>query len=229
MRKDKAGCDGKTCMLCQWAVKEWKPAIELQHKNYLLKKGELLFREGEPVDGIYFVYDGLVKVHKHWGDDKELIVRFARKGDIVGHRGLGTKQAVYPVSATAMGPTQVCFVDMAFFTASLKVNQSFLYELLLFFADELQTAEKQMRNLAHMPVKARLANAFLLLENQFGYNKEGFIDIELNKQDLAYYIGATYETTFRVLNELIEDRLIAVAGKYYTILNTPKLILLVDS
>ncbi|GEP89821.1 cAMP-binding domain of CRP or a regulatory subunit of cAMP-dependent protein kinases [Chitinophaga terrae (ex Kim and Jung 2007)] len=223
MKKDKEGCDGNTCMLCRWAVKEWKPAIALQHKNYLLKKGELLFRENEPVNGIFFVYDGLVKVHKHWGDDKELIIRFARKGDIVGHRGMGTREAIYPVSATAMAPTQVCFVDMEFFTSSLKVNQGLLYELLLFFADELQTAEKQMRNLVHMPVKARLANAFLLLESQFGYNKEGFIDIELNKQDLASYIGATFETTFRVLNELIEARLIAIAGKYYTILNVPKL------
>lgn len=30
---------------------------------------------------------GFVKVHKHWGQ-REMIVRFAKEGDIVGHRGI---------------------------------------------------------------------------------------------------------------------------------------------
>jgi CRP/FNR family transcriptional regulator len=40
------------------------------------------------VAGVYFVYKGIVKVHKQWGD-KELIIRFANQGQIFGHRGLG--------------------------------------------------------------------------------------------------------------------------------------------
>ena len=37
----------------------------------------------------YFVYEGKVKVHKHWDEEKELIIRFAKEGDIFGHWGLG--------------------------------------------------------------------------------------------------------------------------------------------
>ena len=42
-----------------------------------------------------------------WSDDKELIIRFAANGAILGHRGLGSKM-VYTVSATALEPLVVC-------------------------------------------------------------------------------------------------------------------------
>jgi CRP/FNR family transcriptional regulator len=229
MKKDKAGCDGKTCLLCRLSLKEWAPAVALHRKNFVLQKGETLFMEGDKVNGIYFVYEGRMKVHKHWGTEKELIVRFAQKGDIVGHRGMGGPEQLYPVSATALEPVKVCFIEMDFFQSSLKINHDLLYELMLFYAQELQSSEKHMRNLAHMSVKGRMANALLLLQQKFGFNKDGFIDITLSKQDLASYIGATYETTFRILNELIEERLVAVSGKNYTILNDTKLLQLTAS
>ncbi|NLR61431.1 Crp/Fnr family transcriptional regulator [Chitinophaga polysaccharea] len=228
MKKDKQGCDGKTCLLCRLSLKEWAPAVALHRRNFILQKGEMLFKEGDPVAGIYFIHEGLMKVHKHWGPDKELIVRFAQKGDIIGHRGIGGLEQFYPVSATALAPVKVCFIEMDFFQASLKINHALLYELMLFYAQELQSSEKQMRNLAHMTVKGRIANALLLLQQKFGFNKDGFINIALSKQDLASYIGATYETTFRILNELIAERLVAVSGKNYTILNEAMLLRLTD-
>ncbi|WP_431215613.1 Crp/Fnr family transcriptional regulator [Puia sp. P3] len=126
--------------------------MEAQRKNLHFKKGEVIFREGEEVQGIYFVYDGTVKVHKKWGKEKELIIRFAQKGDIFGHRGLG-HDPHYPISATAITAIDVCYIGLDFFQTSLRVNQDLMYGLLLFFADELQESERKMRNLAHMQVK----------------------------------------------------------------------------
>ena len=99
--------------------------------------------------GMYFINTGLVKVHKHWNNDKELILRIAKNGDIVGHRGLGS-DTIYPVSGTALASTDVCYVDLDFFNSTLKVNPDFLYQLMMFFASELKESEKRMRNLAHM-------------------------------------------------------------------------------
>ncbi|NIG55513.1 Crp/Fnr family transcriptional regulator [Chitinophaga sp. Cy-1792] len=218
MRTDnKLSCDGQTCMLCRLSMPEWKTAVRLQVKNYRFKKNETIFREGDPVEGIYFVYDGIVKVHKHWGTDKDLIVRFAGKGEILGHRGIGSTENLYPVTATAMSPVTVCYVDMPFFEASLKVNHEFLYQLMRFYAQELQEAERYMHGLAHLPVKARLANALLLLHTKFGTTPEGFINLPLTKQDLSAYIGATYETTFRVLQDLIAAALVRSDGKLLAI------------
>ncbi len=44
--------------------------------------------------GIWFINRGKFKVHKQWGEDKELIVRLARDGDIVGHRGMGSDNVI---------------------------------------------------------------------------------------------------------------------------------------
>lgn len=221
MKKSKTDCDLKSCSFCKLCLKEWLPAIDANRETLHVKKGEAFIIEGEKVTGVYFVYDGAVKVHKKWGE-KELIVRFAKKGDIVGHRGLGN-DPLYPVSATAIEPSTVCFIEINFFLSSLRVNQDFLYQLMMFFAEELKLSEKKMRNLAHMPVKGRVALALLTLEEKFGVLPDGFIDLTLTKQDLASYTGATYETVFRVLNELSDDKLIKLSGKTIAVLDKQKL------
>lgn len=162
--------------------------------------------------GMYFINSGLVKVHKHWSSEKELILRLAKDGDIVGHRGLGN-DTVYPVSGTALKPTGVCFAYLEFFYSTLKVNPDFLYQLMTFFAAELKESEKRMPNLAHMTVKGRIANALLYLIQKLGTTDESHIDILLNRQDMASYTGTTYETLFRIMNELTEEKAIGVDGK----------------
>jgi CRP-like cAMP-binding protein len=223
MKPSKVACDLKSCFLCKLCLKEWLPAVASARKNFSVKRGDVIFNEGDPVTGVYFVYTGNVKVHKKWGDDKELIIRFVKNGSILGHRGLGGNLQ-YPVSATALEAGMVCFFDLAFFTSTLKVNHDLTYELLMFYADELQVSERKMRNLAHMSVKGRIGQALINLSKQFGYNADGFIDIELSRQDLASYIGATYETLFRVINELILDGTIAISGKQIKVLNSEKVL-----
>src|SRR5580698_3852318 len=114
-------CDLKSCFLCRFCISDWLPAIAANRKNLMVKKGQQLFGEGDEVTGIYFIYSGTVKVHKRWGSEKELILRFARAGDIVGQMGLG-KDNIYPVSATVIEAGLVCYVDMAFFESTLNIN-----------------------------------------------------------------------------------------------------------
>ncbi|SDM39497.1 Crp/Fnr family transcriptional regulator [Pedobacter antarcticus] len=224
MKKGKC-CDLKSCLMCSLVLPEWQIAINGHRKNFVVKKGEQIFKEGEPVAGVYFVYQGNIKVHKHWGD-KELILRFANSGKVFGHRGLGTHSSVYPISATAIEETSLCFIDLDFFITTLKVNHDFAFKLLLFYADELQESEKKMRNLALMPVKGRLAVALLNLKSQFGLDQSGYVDMELSKQDLAAFTGATYETVFRMTTELVKENLISLSGKRIMITNEDKLRLL---
>lgn len=222
MKKSKHDCDLNSCFFCTLCLRDWLPAIDTQRKTIHYKKGEIIFKEGEPVAGVYFVYKGIVKVHKQWGD-KELIIRFANQGQIFGHRGLGHNN-IYPVSGTAIEPTEACFIDIDFFNTTLKVNQEFLLNLMLFFADDLQESERRMRNLAHMPVRGRLAQALVALEEKFGKTEEGFINIRLSRQDIASYVGSTYETIFRLMNEFIEEGLIEVSGKDILIKDSNKLL-----
>jgi CRP-like cAMP-binding protein len=220
--KNNHNCDLESCLLCRLCLKDWLPAVAAHKQNISIKKGQHVFREGDPVKGIYFIYSGNVKVHKKWGEEKDLIIRFAKAGEILGHTGLGD-DSHYPVSATALEPAIVCYMEMDFFESTLHVNNSFTYKLMRFIANELQESEKRVRNLVHMPVKGRIAQAFITLRNQFGVNKDGFIDIELTRQDLSSFAGASYETLFKVINEFTEEKLIEISGKSIRITNEAKL------
>lgn len=215
-------CDLKSCLLCQLCLKDWLPAVAAHKQNISIKKGQHIFREGDPVKGIYFIYSGNVKVHKKWGEEKDLIIRFAKGGEILGHTGLGD-DSHYPVSATALEPVILCYMEMEFFESTLQVNNILTYKLMRFIANELQESEKRVRNLVHMPVKGRIAQAFITLRNQFGTTEDGFIAIDLTRQDLSSFAGASYETLFKVINEFTEEKLIGVSGKSIKINNEEKL------
>ncbi|HEY9000814.1 MAG TPA: Crp/Fnr family transcriptional regulator [Mucilaginibacter sp.] len=226
--KNNNGCDLKSCFMCRLCLKDWLPAIAAHKQNVSVKKGHAIFQEGEPVKGIYFLYSGNVKVHKKWDNEKDLIIRFAKAGEILGHTGLGD-DLNYLVSATALEPVVVCYIEMAFFESTLHVNNDLTYKLMRFMANELQESEKRVRNLVHMPVKGRIAQALINLKNQFGINTDGSIGIELTRQDLSSYAGASYETLFKVMNEFADEKLVEATGKNIRIINEPQLKKLTDT
>jgi len=212
MKKPKDNCDVKSCFLCKGCLPEWLPVVALARKNLRFKKGEVIFKEGEPVTGIYFLYEGSVKVHKQWGNEKELIIRFAVAGDIIGHRALGA-DSLYPVSATALEVVTVCFVETSFFMATLKINPELTFKLMMLYARELRETEQRMHDLVHLDMKGRIADSLLLLNKQFGLDGEGNINMILTRQDLASFAGTSYETIFRTMNELVNDKIILVKEK----------------
>ncbi|WP_285056722.1 Crp/Fnr family transcriptional regulator [Pedobacter ginsengisoli] len=226
MKECNNACDLNTCFLCKYCLPAWLPAIGVHRKNLEVKKGERIFNEGDPATGIFFIYKGTVKVHKRWDQDKDLIIRFAKTGDMLGHMGLGDG-LVFPVTATALEPLLLCHLDMSFFEVTLNVNTNFTYHLMRFFANELQESERRMRNLAHMSVKARISQAFLALKDQFGSDQNGLIGIEITKQDVSSFAGVSYETLFKVCQELTRLKIIELNGKSISILKPELLIQIV--
>ncbi|GAC1450751.1 MAG: helix-turn-helix domain-containing protein [Chitinophagaceae bacterium] len=194
----------------------------MKKRTLHFKKGEQIFREGEKVTGVYFMYSGAAKVHKHWAGQKELILRFTKTGDMLGHRGLAAGD-IYPVSATALEDSQVCFISNSFLETTLKADPAFTYRLMQFYAAELQKAEMRMRNLALMEVKGRIAEALLVLLEVYGTNKNKYISVPVTRQDIAAYAGTTYETVFKFLKTLTPAKIIQVSGKSIRINNAAKL------
>ncbi len=218
----KAICNLYDCFLCQHCMIEWRPLIGINKETRIVKKGKPVFNEDDDVEGIYFVYTGWVKIHKKWTHPKELIVRFAGPRDIIGHRGLGEKRN-YPVSATALEDAIVCFVSEEFLESCLRANPGLTYQLMQFYAAELQKADRRMRDLALMEVKGRIAGALLDMNAKFGTNRDGYISMPASRQDIASYAGTTYETLFKLFNELKKDKLISTSGKFIKIKNAVKL------
>ena len=218
----KESCNVTTCFLCSHCSSEWKELIAIKKTTLRFKKGEQLFKEGDKMKGVYLMYSGAVKVHKQWTNEKELILRFTKAGDLLGHRGLAAGD-VYPVSATALEDSSACFITTSFLETTLKMDPAFTYRLLQFYSVELQKAELRMRNLALMEVKGRIAEALLELLAVYGTDKNKYISVAVTRQDIAAYAGTTYETVFKMLRELIASKAISVNGKSIRINHTEKL------
>ncbi|TDX01209.1 Crp/Fnr family transcriptional regulator [Dinghuibacter silviterrae] len=214
-------CDLSSCFLCTHCIPEWKEVIALRKQTLSFKKGQPVFSEGEPVEGIFFVYSGSVKVHQQWGADKELILRFARAGDVLGYRGQAA--GVHPVTATPLEATQVCHIPQSLLEATFKANPSFLYQMMQLYAGELQEAERRMRHLALTEVRGRIADALLTIRGTFGEGPEGFVSIPITRQDIASYAGTSYETVFKLFTEWTGQGILDTSGKYIRILDDTKL------
>ncbi|MCD2426140.1 Crp/Fnr family transcriptional regulator [Niabella pedocola] len=223
MKKENGTTAVREQFLYRMCMPEWWPALDAHCHIIKYKKGAVIFEAGAPVKGIYFVVEGLLKVHKPWEQGKELIIRFAGPDDILGHRGLSTHAAVYPVSATALAPCILCFADMSFFRKTLMVNPQLLYAFMLFFADELQLSEQRMQELVHFPVRRRVAKAILQIQRKIGGATAAGPVVVISRQDLSAYIGATYETVYKMLQEFSEQGWIRTAGKELFLTDVPAL------
>jgi CRP/FNR family transcriptional regulator len=214
-------CDLSRCFLCTHCLPEWKEIIGLRKQTHAYKKGQPIFTEGDPVEGIFFVYEGSVKVHQQWGTDKELILKFAHTGDVLGYRGqAGTGgPGVYPVTATSLEATTACYIPQSFLEATFAANPRFLYRMMQLYADALRNAERRMRHLALTEVRGRIADAVLTIQETFGVDTGGYVKVPITRQDIASYAGTTYETVFKFFTEWTTQGLLDTSGKYLRVLD----------
>lgn len=205
-------CDLQNCFLCKHCLPSWKQLIAVKKTTGSYRRGNKIFVEGEQVRGIYFVNGGNVKISKNWGGNKDIIIRFVKGGDILGHRGF-VEELVYPVTATALEDSVVCFIENDLLESILQTNNSFTYHLMREYAKELQRAEKRMWDLAHREVKERIILALFEIAETFGTNGDGFIALPISRQDIAAYAGSSYETVFKLFSELSTKNILTTVGK----------------
>jgi CRP-like cAMP-binding protein len=205
-------CGLDRCFLCKHCLPSWKQLIAIKKTTRVFKRGKKIFTEGDPVTGIFFMNEGSVKISKNWGGNKDLIIRFAKGGDIVGHRGFGS-ELVYPVTATALEDSVVCFIENELLDSTLLTNTAFTYHFMQEYAKELQRAEKRMWDLVHREVRERIIMALFEIADAFGTMDNNFIAIPITRQDIAAYAGSSYETVFKLFSDLTAKSILTTVGK----------------
>ncbi|NNG11433.1 MAG: cyclic nucleotide-binding domain-containing protein, partial [Arenibacter sp.] len=75
----------------------------------IVKKGEAIFSEGEKLNGVFCVRDGVSKLSKLSPNGKDQIVKLATQGAVLGQRSVIAEETSN-LSAVAVKDMEVCFI-----------------------------------------------------------------------------------------------------------------------
>ncbi|HEY8689312.1 MAG TPA: Crp/Fnr family transcriptional regulator [Chitinophagaceae bacterium] len=211
-------CNNEKCFIRQGCFGEWLNKISSNKNQLWYKKGSYIFREGEPIYGIYFIQQGGVKVVTKSLHGREQIVRLAKEGQILGHRGVG--RTYYYFNSVALMDSLVCFVENELFYEACMNCPEFAVKLIFFYASELRRAELRVKYQAQMNIREKVAMAFTYSYELFGVNPDTrMLNISLSRQDIADIAGTTAEQVTRQLSDFESEKLIARNKREIILLN----------
>lgn len=186
------------------------------------KRGSSIYSEGDFAKGCYFLYSGILKVFKTGIEGKEQIIRFAKPGDLIGFRSV-LSQERFCTSAKVLEDAVVSFIPGTVLTKLIQENSNFALELMRITCTELGEANDYITDIAQKTVRERLAEILIHLEDSFGLNSEGRLNISLTREELANMVGTATESVIRLLSEFKSDKLIELNGRKIKILNSKAL------
>lgn len=192
-----------------------------------IKKGEPLFQEGEHVNGVYCVEDGVCKLTKLSANGKDQIVKLVKKGELLGQRSMISDEPAN-LSAVALEDMQVCFIPKEEVIGFFNSNNKFSMAVMRNICGDLREADDIMVKMAQKSVKERLAHALLHLEDNFGQAEDKSIRVTLSREEIASMIGTATESCIRLLSDFNKLGLIELSGKKIKILDRNKLLRLAE-
>ncbi len=186
------------------------------------KKGEVIFDEGENLKGIYCVRNGIAKLSKLSTNGKDQIIKFVSNGEVLGQRSVIAQEPTN-LRAVAVNDMNSCFIPKNIILDNLHSNSDFSLEMLHNLAHELKEADDVIVNISQKSVKQRIAETLLHLEESFGVDQEGFMVIQLSREDISNIVGTATESCIRMLSELKKEKLIATSGKRIQVTDVVKM------
>ena len=197
-------------------------ALQIESDFDLLKfkKNQNLYTEGSTPLGVFYLQEGEVLISKLASQGKEQVLTIiSEKGFLCCADLLLQKR--YNTSARAGKDSTVMFISKADFLEILSENKDVIHQIIVQLAEEVTSLEKLAVSLAYKPLRGRLADKLLSLENSKGNNSDR--TIQLSRRDLAGYTGTVKETVNRVLSEFQREEIISISEKQIIIKDKTRL------
>ncbi|HWQ90780.1 MAG TPA: Crp/Fnr family transcriptional regulator [Clostridia bacterium] len=187
-----------------------------------LDRGDYLFREGEPAQGVYVVQSGAINVHRVNAVGKEQVIRIFRTGESFAEATLATSGG-YPADAMAVDASQVLLVQKSGLLDLLKRQPELALRMLASMSLHLRSLVAQLEDMTLKDVETRLANWLIKRCPNPNSKAPAVVDLKTTKRVLAAELGTVSETFSRTLAKFRDQELIAVKGKTVTVLSPLRL------
>ncbi|WGD34254.1 Crp/Fnr family transcriptional regulator [Olleya sp. YS] len=178
----------------------------------VVKKGDIIFEEGDTLNGIYCVRDGVCKMSKLSENGKDQVVKLVVKGGMMGQRSLVSGETAN-LSAVAINDMQICFIPKQEILNDLQKNSNFSMDVLKKMAQDLRDADDTVVDMAQKTVKQRMAETLIYISKKFGQDANGFLNLTLSREDYASIVGTATESAIRILSLFKKEGLISTSGK----------------
>ena len=179
-------------------------ALRASMSETRLRRGEVLFHEGDEGDKLYIVTEGKVKLGRTSSDGRENLLAIQGPGQMFGELSLFDPG---PRSATVTAVTDATFSSLSHedLLRWLDGRPAVARGLLAQLAGRLRRANDVVADLVFSDVPGRVAKALLDLADRFGRTADDGVHVhhDLTQVELAQLVGASRETVNKALADFV--------------------------
>lgn len=188
-----------------------------------LKKGEMLYRFGDPLRALYAIRNGALKTTGLIEDGRAQVTGFYLPGELLGIDAISTDK--HPCSAEALETSEVCDIPFPALEELATKIPGLQHQLLRIMSREIVRDEEMLMMLGRMTAEERLASCLMSFSRRLarlgGLPTE--FKLSMSRQDLGDYLGLALETVSRLLSRFDDEGLISVHGRQITLRDLARL------
>ncbi|MBI4078877.1 MAG: Crp/Fnr family transcriptional regulator [Candidatus Levybacteria bacterium] len=198
-----------------------------------IKKGTILFNEGDPLERLYLIKEGFVKLYRLSEEGRETTSYLFGPGYVLGLRALTLPDKCARHNAEAITDLEVMTMSHKEYFEAVSSHPEYLLDLMYIFIDRLNYTERKLEGFISTDVTARVANfladlvsRFCLPRQQAGRKQKNggaVLPILLTHQRIAELVGSFRETVTIALNKLEKEGIIKTKKGHISVTNLKQL------
>jgi len=178
-------------------------------RTVVLKKGEHLYFESEPMQNMFALYSGYCKEYSVDRDGNEKVFGFCYPGDLVAVESIHNKK--YNYSCSAIKDSILCVIPCDEFFNLINTSPQLLKRFVLL----LSQRTSHSRNLTTSTNAKRRIASFLmgLTTNTNQTDRDEQIYLPMSQIDIGNLLGMTHETVSRIFKGFQRKNIIKIKQK----------------
>ena len=197
-------------------INELKNYFDDEGEIIEVRKGEILFNEGESSNKIFLLLKGVIKTHRLEESGKELTTALYKADDFLGFTSLSQNEP-YSDTATAIEEAELAAISKADLKDILNSSQNLSLELMNLITSNLAEVKSQLLQMAYSSMRRKTASTILQFADILQKNEDNTITI--GRYDLANVAGIAKESLIRTLSEFKKLNLIEITGRNIRIID----------
>ncbi len=205
---------------------EWTGFSHLDEENGLFpadmiysintyRKNELIFRQGDVCDALFVLIQGSVKTEMITENGNLLGIEIIKAPRPLAPAFLFSDNNRFPVDVTTLEDVEVLRIPKDEVMRLMTSQPDFMKQFLTHNANRTQFLTNRLQLLSIKTIKGKIAHFLLEQSNE----QEQKFSINRNQTELAEFFGVARPSLARSLSEMVQEGIISINKKEYTILN----------